>query len=387
MNQEMTVVKKVAEQVNEAGGKMYFVGGFVRDRLIGKDSKDIDVEIHGINEEQLVSILSTHGGVDKVGESFGVYLVKGIDVDFALPRIERQTGLLHTDFDVTIDPFIGTYGASKRRDFTMNAIMEDVLTGEVVDHFGGQEDIRQHVIRFVDEETFQEDALRVLRAIQFSARFGFSIDKETRSVAEKMDLHHLAKERVYEEIRKGMTKGSPAVFVAQLKTFPNIVHLLTSLNQVDGGLVKSGRTFALNVGMMGTIVEEKDFNVLVTDFIQTKQERKTAQACRAFMKDMMTNWVVPIQVEFLELIAIHRAFIEKHPESNELVDLYLPKEHATLFHQAMVKKTDCSLQIDGNWLIERGVNPSPAFAEMLRQANVMAWNGESEETILKSIMN
>lgn len=113
MKKEMTLVKEVAEKVEQAGGKMYFVGGFVRDRLLGKESKDIDVEVHGITERQLVEILKTFGQVDLVGESFGVYLIKGVDIDFAMPRTERKTGDKHTDFDVTVDPFIGTYEASK----------------------------------------------------------------------------------------------------------------------------------------------------------------------------------------------------------------------------------------------------------------------------------
>lgn len=386
MNKEMTVVKKVAEQVKQAGGTMYFVGGFVRDRLIGKDSKDIDVEIHGITEEKLLQILMTHGGVDKVGASFGVYLVKGIDVDFALPRIERQTGVLHTDFDVTIDPFIGTYGASKRRDFTMNAIMEEVLTGEVVDHFGGQEDIKNHVIRFVDKETFQEDALRVLRAIQFSARFGFAIGKETRELSSHMELTHLAKERVYEEIRKGMTKGSPSVFVSQLKSFSNVVTLLPSLESVDESRLKKGRPFALNVGLMGVSLSNNSFEQLLEDFIQVKQERKTATACRNFMKSMMTELMIPGHVEMLELIAVHRSFIEKHVEVNEIVDLYLPKETVSIFHRALEMKKQCPFVIDGNWLIERGLKPSNTFAQKLREANVMAWNGETETTIVETII-
>ena len=124
--------ERIAEYVKEAGGRVFYVGGFVRDRLLGIDNKDLDIEVHGITPEALYGILEKTGEPLSYGKSFGVYALKGEDLDIAMPRRERATGTGHRDFDVNVDPFIGTREAARRRDFTINAMMEDVLTGEIV---------------------------------------------------------------------------------------------------------------------------------------------------------------------------------------------------------------------------------------------------------------
>lgn len=387
LEKEMKLIREIAQAVKEIGGTMYFVGGFVRDRLIGKASKDIDVEIHGITEAQVVAVLSTFGFVDKIGASFGVYLIKGVDIDFALPRTEIKTGDLHTDFDVTVDPFIGTVGASRRRDFTMNALMEDVLTGELIDHFGGREDISNRVIRLVDEETFKEDALRVLRAVQFSARFGFEIEFHTRNVMADMDLHHLAKERVYEEIRKGMTKGSPKDFVKGLKLFPNIKALMPSVKQIHAEYTVPGQEFPINVAMMGLSLPEEGFKQLLVDFVQQKQERKTAIACKKFLFDMMT--CESTERAMATLISKHQAFLKQEANGVEILFLterFIEEDTSELFVRVDEKRRACPLQVDGRWLIANGLNPSPAFASQLHQAEVMAWLGAESEEIIKTVV-
>ncbi len=130
-------VKEIARKAGEVGGRAYYVGGFVRDRLLGLPTKDIDVEIHGISPDKLREIVSSEGTVLEMGESFGIFSLKGTDIDIAMPRKETVTGRGHRDFDVSVDPFIGVEKAAARRDFTVNALMEDVLTGEIIDSFGG----------------------------------------------------------------------------------------------------------------------------------------------------------------------------------------------------------------------------------------------------------
>lgn len=385
MEKELELVKKVARSIEAIGGTMYFVGGFVRDRLIGKESKDIDVEIHGITEEQLIQVLSTYGDVDKIGESFGVYLIKGVDIDFSLPRVEQKTGVLHTDFDVSVNPFVGTYKASQRRDFTMNALMENVLTGQLTDHFGGVRDIEAGVIRFIDEETFKEDALRVLRAIQFSARFGFSIEEKTRQVAEQMELHHLAKERVYEEIRKGMTKGAPLQFVSQLKTFRNVTVLMPSLKNLSCDYLESGRSLACNVATMGVGVPNHLFDQILIDFLQIKQERKTARAFRSFLIDVTTKAFT--EQKIAEVIWDNKAFLSAHPEdANFILKLFLSLDKGVAFYKVMEKRANCRISMNGKWLIDKGLNPSSTFAESLRKAEIMAWLGATEQEIIESVI-
>ena len=163
--QDRQLALKVARRVAALGGSCYYVGGFVRDAILGRENKDIDIEIHGITPEQLRQILDGLGQRITIGESFGIYGLKGCSLDFAMPRREEARGMGHRDFDIYVDPFIGTPGAAKRRDFTINAMMQDVLTGQILDHFGGRKDLEAGILRHVNDASFGEDPLRVLREI------------------------------------------------------------------------------------------------------------------------------------------------------------------------------------------------------------------------------
>ena len=194
------------------------MGGYVRDKLMGRECKDIDIEVHGIPASVLESILDSLGKRMEIGESFGIYGIKGSRLDIALPRSETATGRGHRDFDITADPFIGTEKAAKRRDFTINALMENILTGEITDHFGGVNDIENKIIRHVNEKTFPEDPLRVLRAAQFAARFDFCIAEETMEICRNIDISTLSKERIEAELMKALLKADrPSVFFEVLR--------------------------------------------------------------------------------------------------------------------------------------------------------------------------
>ena len=213
---EMAV--QIAQLVKDAGGRAFFVGGCVRDRLLGTENKDIDIEVHGIMPETLISLLETLGEVTSFGKSFGVFGLRHCGLDIAMPRSERAVGPGHQDFDCTLDPFIGTRQAALRRDFTINALMEDILSGEIIDHFGGLYDLESRVIRHIDEVRFAEDPLRVLRAAQFAARFDFTVAPETVSVCRKMDLSTLSAERIFGELEKALLKADrPSVFFTVLR--------------------------------------------------------------------------------------------------------------------------------------------------------------------------
>ncbi|MDD6062587.1 MAG: tRNA nucleotidyltransferase [Oscillospiraceae bacterium] len=209
---------RIAQRVAEKGGTAYYVGGWVRDRLMGIPNKDVDMEVHGIAPAVLREILEGFGERITVGESFGVYTLKGYSIDIAMPRRETVRGLGHRDFDICVDPFAGTRAAAMRRDFTVNALMQNVLTGEIVDAFGGRDDLRQGILRHVSDASFAEDALRVLRGAQFAARFGFSVAPETAALCRKMSLRHLARERVMDEVKKALCKADkPSVFFTFLR--------------------------------------------------------------------------------------------------------------------------------------------------------------------------
>lgn len=214
-----TIAEKIANKVSEKGGRTFYVGGFVRDKILGIENKDMDIEVHGVKPEVLREILSEVGEPMSYGSSFGVYSLKGYDIDIAMPRKEHATGKGHRDFEVFVDPFIGTAEAARRRDFTMNAVMEDVLTGELVDPFGGKQDLEKGIIRHIDSDTFVEDPLRVLRGAQFASRFGFNIADDTSDLFRSMDLSALSMERVEDELKKALLKGKkPSVFFEVLRS-------------------------------------------------------------------------------------------------------------------------------------------------------------------------
>src|SRR4051812_26662568 len=167
---------------------------------MGRTCKDLDLEVYGVPADRLKPLLAAFGNVNTVGESFTVYKVA--DIDIALPRRESRTGRGHRAFEVTGDPGLSFVEAARRRDFTINAIGWDPLTGEYIDPFGGREDIAGRLLRAVDVRTFAEDSLRVLRAVQFAARFEFALDDPTRNLCRGIALDDLPAERIWGEIEK-----------------------------------------------------------------------------------------------------------------------------------------------------------------------------------------
>ena len=191
---------EIARAVREAGGRALFVGGWARDRLLGRESKDIDIEVFGIEADALKPLLERFGRVDTVGESFTVYKIAGLDV--SLPRRESKTGRGHKGFTVVGDPALSIEEAARRRDFTINAISFDPLTEEYLDPFNGRADLEARVLRVVDRGTFADDSLRVLRALQFAARFELTVDEETKEICRAIPLDDLPAERVWGEFEK-----------------------------------------------------------------------------------------------------------------------------------------------------------------------------------------
>lgn len=240
-------VQTLARMVKARGGRAFLVGGFVRDKLMGLESKDFDLEVFNLEPHTLKTVLETfvmwhnfHGPIDSpvlklnlVGESFQVFKV-GINLDVSIPRTDRKVGNGHKGFEVSADPYLSTREASRRRDFTMNAMLLDPLTDEIIDHFDGSLDIKLGFVHMVDPQTFTEDPLRVLRAVQFASRFGFRLTPETADVISKMDLRDLPRERVWMEIEKWLMlspKPSTGLHLMQElgileKLFPEIENLV-----------------------------------------------------------------------------------------------------------------------------------------------------------------
>ena len=197
--------RRVALAIREAGGRALCVGGFVRDRLLERASEDLDLEVFGIPEDQLPALLTTLGRVEPVGQAFPVYKLGHIDV--ALPRRESKSGRGHKGFIVQGDHTMAFADAARRRDFTINAIGWDPLTDEYLDPFDGRADLARRLLRVVDPATFGDDSLRVLRALQFAARFELTIDADTAAICREIPLDDLPAERIWGEFEKLLLKA------------------------------------------------------------------------------------------------------------------------------------------------------------------------------------
>jgi tRNA nucleotidyltransferase (CCA-adding enzyme) len=227
-------VREIAEVVRGAGGRVFLVGGWVRDRLLrSADSEptaqaarsaarrlaarsnvrashaasgvDLDLEVFGVRADRLRELLARFGRVESVGRNFPVYKLfagSGPEIDVALPRRESKGGRGHRGFDVQGDPSMTIEEAARRRDFTINAISWDPLTLDYEDPFNGRSDLERRVLRAVDLDTFGDDSLRVLRAVQFAARFELTVEEATAACCRRIRLDDLPAERIWGEIEK-----------------------------------------------------------------------------------------------------------------------------------------------------------------------------------------
>jgi len=224
----------LAHAIHEAGGRALLVGGFVRDQLMGAEPKDRDLEVYNLDATRLREILDQFGPVNVVGEAFTVYKL-GNHLDVSIPRRERKSGRGHKAFVIEGDPSMSVTEATRRRDFTINAILQDPLTGELLDPYNGRRDIEQRVLRVVSKETFAEDSLRVLRAAQFAARFEFEIDPETVELCRSIDLGDLPAERICGEMEKLLLRASrPSIGLEWLRRLGAIEKLFPEIQSLIG---------------------------------------------------------------------------------------------------------------------------------------------------------
>jgi len=181
----------------EYGARCRIVGGAVRDRLLGRPVEDLDLEVYGLEPERFAEAMERLGA-DGVGKSFFVYKLGSLDI--ALPRVERKVGEGHRGFAVA--PARDEREASRRRDFTVNALLYDPEEERILDYWGGLEDLRLRRLRCVDPATFVEDSLRVLRGMQFAARLGFRVEEGTCRLCRGIDLSDLPGARIFGEFEK-----------------------------------------------------------------------------------------------------------------------------------------------------------------------------------------
>ncbi len=232
--------KTIFDDILSQGGKVYIVGGSVRDMLMNRhDSYDVDVEVYHMSYNQLFDVLSKYGHVNTYGKSFAIMSLDSLlGYDFALPRSEKKTGDAHTDFEVIVNPDLPLEKAIQRRDLTINALMYDYQSKAVIDLCNGIEDLKNRTIRAVNPETFVEDPLRVLRIAQFVARFEMSVDEKTlelcKTMVQQKMLEHLSYERIYGEYCKILMSNRPSLgfeFLKEIGGLPPYLYNLTKTHQ------------------------------------------------------------------------------------------------------------------------------------------------------------
>ena len=433
--------EKIAEEVKLAGGRVFYVGGFVRDKLLGIENKDVDIEVHGISPEALFEILKEFGEPLTYGKNFGVFGLKGKSIDIAMPRREHATGSGHKDFKIDVDPFIGTRAAAQRRDFTINSMMEDVLSGEIIDHFGGRNDLEAGVIRHIDADAFIEDPLRVLRGAQFAARFGFSIAPDTIELCRGIDLSALSAERVEEELKKALLKaGRPSVFFESLRAMDQLDVWFPELKQTIGleqdpvfhpegdvwthtmEVIDRAAAFRDRVSDpfsfmllalthdLGKIVTTEEKNGRIHAY---EHETKGMPLVEAFVSRLTNEKAVKEYV--YNMVPLHMrpnvaAFSKPVMKStNRMFDAAVAPEDLIWFAEAdkpvvsgtvefsgdreflldrlrLYKETMAKPYVMGRDLIEAGLEPGEDFAEILEYAHKLRLAGISRESALKQAL-
>ncbi len=438
---DQAMARQIAQLAADRGGRAYYVGGYVRDRLLGRENKDIDMEIHGLTPGQAEALLDSLGTRLTMGESFGIYGLKGHHVDIALPRRETLRGHGHRDFAISVDPFIGTKQAAKRRDFTVNAMMEDILTGEVLDHFGGRADLEAGILRHVSRETFGEDPLRVLRGAQFAARFGFTVAPETVELCRTMSLAHLPRERVAEELKKALLKAeTPSVFFEVLREmgqlslwFPELealidipqdkrhhaegpvwVHtmlvvdeaaklreqvvdkfefMLTALahdfgkaicTQEIDGRIRSYRHEELGLPLIEAFVKRLTGERKVRDYVTAmaalhmKPFALMAQGASVKSTNHMFDRAPDPEALILLSVADNRGKRSDHP--------YVDREPALRERLALYRQTMARPYVMGRDLTEAGLQPGSHFSELLAYGHKLRLAGVEKDQALKQVL-
>jgi len=233
------IIYTISKKLKENNAKAIVVGGSVRDYFLELPIKDYDIEVYGLNDiEELEEILAQYGSVNLVGKSFGVlkFVYDKEEYDFSFPRTEEKIGVGHRGFDISIDGTMSFKEASKRRDFTINAMGYDIEKNLFLDPFDGESDIEENVLRHIDDETFIEDPLRVYRAVQFCARFEYSLAEETfelcRSMVINGMLEELPKERIYTEFKKLLLKSPQPSIGLELMRELDILYYFPELKAI-----------------------------------------------------------------------------------------------------------------------------------------------------------
>ena len=365
----------LASKVKEKGGRAFYVGGYVRDLLLNIPNKDIDIEVHGIAEKDLVAILNEIGEVDYYGRSFGIYALRHEDIEVALPRSEKVLGTGHRDFEISVDPDMGYKNAALRRDFTINALMMDVLSHEILDYFNGTDDLNKGIIRHVNDVSFVEDPLRVYRAAQFASRFGFKIDERTVELCRGIDTFVLSRERIEEELKKALLKAERAeIFFECLKEMNQKDVWFKGVNNLSCLMkYESNRINADNKYYFIVLLLALDNGL---DFIE------------AFSNNRELKAYVKRYYELYELINNRTLFTERYLKDSfdDFVYILSADEKVKVnSYLENIDKIKLNL-VSGNELLRRNIKPGENFGRALRDINRLIIEGMDKEKAMGVIL-
>ena len=365
----------LASKVKEKGGRAFYVGGYVRDLLLNIPNKDIDIEVHGIAEKDLVAILNEIGEVDYYGRSFGIYALRHEDIEVALPRSEKVLGTGHRDFEISVDPDMGYKNAALRRDFTINALMMDVLSHEILDYFNGTYDLNKGIIRHVNDASFVEDPLRVYRAAQFASRFGFKIDERTVELCRGIDTFALSRERIEEELKKALLKAERAeIFFECLKEMNQKDVWFKGVNNLSCLMkYESNRINADNKYYFMVLLLALDNGL---DFIE------------AFSNNRELKAYVKRYYELYELINNRTLFTERYLKDSfdDFVYILSADEKVKVnSYLENIDKIKLNL-VSGNELLRRNIKPGENFGRALRDINRLIIEGMDKEKAMGVIL-
>ena len=365
----------LASKVKEKGGRAFYVGGYVRDLLLNIPNKDIDIEVHGIAEKDLVAILNEIGEVDYYGRSFGIYALRHEDIEVALPRSEKVLGTGHRDFEISVDPDMGYMNAALRRDFTINALMMDVLSHEILDYFNGTDDLNKGIIRHVNDASFVEDPLRVYRAAQFASRFGFKIDERTVELCKGIDTFVLSRERIEEELKKALLKAEKAeIFFECLKEMNQKDVWFKGVNNLSCLMkYESNRINADNKYYFMVLLLALDNGL---DFIE------------AFSNNRELKAYVKRYYELYELINNRTLFTERYLKDSfdDFVYILSADEKVKVnSYLENIDKIKLNL-VSGNELLRRNIKPGENFGRALRDINRLIIEGMDKEKAIGVIL-
>jgi tRNA nucleotidyltransferase (CCA-adding enzyme) len=305
-------LNKIFDKLNKHTTKIILVGGYVRDYFLGLDSKDIDIEIYGIESfEILETILQEFSKVSSVGKSFGVCKLnyEGYDLDFSLPRHDNKINSGHTGFNVVINPYMDFKTACYRRDFTINTIGFDVIKKEVLDPFNGIKDIDNSILKAVDNNTFIQDPLRVFRAVQFSSRFEFKLDKNLfklcKIMVEEKYLEELSIERIIIELKKLLLKSNkPSIGLRLLDKLNIKIFNINSetLTQIDNFSSFKTQNNKINFIVFMTLLysnNQQYLNILKRSKVLNKEVLRLKHIANYFLKQ--SNIINYNEVKYLDL--------------------------------------------------------------------------------------